>query len=124
MASRVTSFFMLIAFSGQLFFNFILQADYIVRYDAYLERCINKAKPSLKCNGQCQVYLKMQQAQAETSDEQAPVAVKQPEPLFHPTFFPLDELKLDVFQSSPLPPTEDMICIRSLDQVFRPPCIC
>lgn len=123
MIARITSLLLLIAFAGQSFMVFVLQADYLIRYDAYLERCINREKPSLKCNGHCQLVLKMKQAEQSQQDEQAPVSVKQPEPLtkwalapiLHPSFILISPVNNHFLESQ--------ILMRSTNDVFHPPCI-
>ncbi|MBO9150644.1 hypothetical protein ACFOTA_00370 [Chitinophaga sp. GCM10012297] len=53
---------------GLVLAEFMLNQDYIARV-----LCINKAKPKLACNGQCQLMKKMEQ---ETKKEQSGNAVK------------------------------------------------
>lgn len=53
---------------GLVLAEFMFNQDYIARV-----LCINKAKPKLACNGQCQLMKKMEQ---ETKKEQSGNAVK------------------------------------------------
>jgi hypothetical protein len=45
--------------------------DYYFRMEAYKERCVNKSRPALHCNGQC--HLK-KQLKAVNTDSQEPIA--------------------------------------------------
>jgi hypothetical protein len=47
---------------AQTFSGYVLKADYFINISSYIEKCINRDKPQLKCNGQCQLAKKMQQA--------------------------------------------------------------
>ena len=44
--------------------------DYYFNTSAYAKKCVNKAKPVLKCNGKCQMAKKILEQQKK--DEQAP----------------------------------------------------
>jgi len=123
MTHRITSILLLIAFAGQSFFVFILQADYMVRYEAYLERCVNLARPSMKCNGHCQLVLKMKQADQSQQDEQAPVRVKQPEPLSGTCEMRSIAAPIGLTLLIVTPPADAFILEGSTVSVFRPPCI-
>jgi len=51
----------LILFSliGNNFSKLFYYADYQFNREIYLQNCINKAKPALKCNGHCQLQKKL-----------------------------------------------------------------
>lgn len=49
----------------QVFAGFILKADYAINRAVYMQSCINKDKPVLKCNGKCQLSKKMLAAEKE-----------------------------------------------------------
>jgi hypothetical protein len=40
----------------------MLELDYKLNFSAYLEQCLNKDKPELKCNGQCKLARKINDA--------------------------------------------------------------
>jgi hypothetical protein len=123
MRLKFTSVLLVIALAGQSFFLSFIQADYIIRYEAYLERCVNKAKPSVKCNGKCQMELKLRQAEQSRQDEEAPVAVKYPEPLFQQVMLPIiiqpliEEARIITFLA------DSPMLFRAPGTVFHPPCI-
>jgi hypothetical protein len=52
----------LIPMLAQTFSGFVLKADYFLNISSYLEKCINRGKPELKCNGQCQLVKKIDEA--------------------------------------------------------------
>lgn len=123
MIARITSLLLLIAFAVQSFMVFVLQADYQIRFDAYLERCVNRARPSMKCNGHCQLVLKMKQAEQSRQDEDAPVSVKNPEPLSKLTVDLMILTPQFTFSIAKPLCTETQLLIRARDSVFHPPCI-
>lgn len=49
----------------QVFAGFILKADYAINRAIYIQSCINKDKPVLKCNGKCQLGKKILAAEKE-----------------------------------------------------------
>ncbi len=49
----------------QVFAGFILKADYAINRAIYIQSCINKDKPVLKCNGKCQLGKKIMAAEKE-----------------------------------------------------------
>jgi hypothetical protein len=61
---------MLLAFALQSFSQLLILADYHARTAAYAKACINKARPKLKCKGQCQMMKKM--AEEEKQEQNAP----------------------------------------------------
>ena len=46
----------------ETFYGFFVVADYYTNTQAYAADCINKDKPQMHCNGQCQVQKKMNEA--------------------------------------------------------------
>ena len=65
----VFSTILLIAFAIQSFHMGGIVVDYYLNTAAYAKFCENKAKPVLKCNGQCQMAKKILEQQKK---EQAP----------------------------------------------------
>jgi hypothetical protein len=62
MLKRLSVILFLFIMLAQTFSGYVLRADYIINISAYIEKCINREKPQLKCKGQCQLAKKMQQA--------------------------------------------------------------
>jgi hypothetical protein len=76
--------------SGQVFSQVICYADYLLRKADYLEKCENKARPQLQCNGQCQMMKKMLAQQ--DNNQPAPPELKMlsaPELISSRSFFPV-----------------------------------
>ena len=51
------------------FSYYAVVADYYLDTAAYIQNCINKNKPSMHCNGMCQLHKKLKQQQ-DNSDKQ------------------------------------------------------
>lgn len=71
----------------QSFSRTLVMADYLVNLEAYKEKCINKVRPKLNCNGKCQLYKKINQ-QDQNKDLQAPIYNQTDFVLSSKTFFP------------------------------------
>jgi len=56
---KIVAILFLVLICGQSFSQVICYADYLMRKADYMEKCINKQRPLLKCNGQCQMMKKM-----------------------------------------------------------------
>ena len=67
---RTAAFFLLLSFLAQTFSKYILIADYCTDTAAFTEKCINKDKPWMHCNGKCQLCKKMEQQ--DNPDKQTP----------------------------------------------------
>jgi hypothetical protein len=67
---RTTVLFLMLAFLAQAFSRYFIIADYYVDNSTYLENCINKDKPWMKCNGRCQLCKKLHQQ--DNTDKQIP----------------------------------------------------
>lgn len=64
---RTIAFLLLLAFFTSTFSRLFVVADYYVNTERYYAKCVNKARPQLKCNGKCQMSKKIQ---AEENKEQ------------------------------------------------------
>jgi len=72
--------------------------DYIINYD-YISKvlCVNKDKPTLKCNGKC--HLKKELKSAEKEQKKSPITISlQTEKYF---FKPIEKIKFLVFDKKP-----------------------
>ena len=56
---------------SQTFAGPFIMLDYFVNTDAYSKNCVNKAKPKMHCNGQCQMMKKMQQEEKKEQQNSA-----------------------------------------------------
>lgn len=50
--------------------------DYYVKMEEYKALCINKARPEMKCNGQCILMQRLKAMNIETQEPAAPTPVK------------------------------------------------
>jgi hypothetical protein len=50
--------------------------EYYLKMEVYLERCANKKRPELHCNGQCILMQKMKAMNTESQDQSRPAPVK------------------------------------------------
>lgn len=62
-------------FIAPLAMKVVVLGNYFMELDAYIERCENRAKPELKCNGTCQ-FAKDLQALEQEQAPQIPESVK------------------------------------------------
>ena len=67
---QTAAFFLLLSFLAQTFSKYVLIADYLTNTAAFTQNCVNKNRPSMHCNGKCQLCKKMEQQ--ENPDKQAP----------------------------------------------------
>lgn len=63
-------FILLLAFVAQTFSKTFITAGYYANTAAYAKNCENKAKPTMHCNGKCQLMKKLKQE--ENKDKQNP----------------------------------------------------
>lgn len=59
MFKKLIIFCLLLSFSGQTFANNFFQLSYRMNRAAFEQKCINKYKPWLHCNGKCQLMKKL-----------------------------------------------------------------
>lgn len=45
------------------------QVDYYLNQQKYLVKCVNKARPNLKCNGKCQLALKLKKIESDAKSD-------------------------------------------------------
>ena len=50
--------------------------EYYLKMEVYLEKCANKKRPELHCNGQCILMQKMRAMNAESQDQSRPAPAK------------------------------------------------
>ena len=110
----------LAALFAQSFSRSLVLADYMVNLEAYKEKCINKAKPKLNCNGKCQMYKKINQ-QDQSSEAEAPKLNQSEFVLSSKTYFP--ELQIALNASSVANHTiyKDVFTSNFIGSIFHPP---
>lgn len=70
MVKYITTFLLVIAFALQTFKGGLVILSYYTNTAAYAEKCVNKAKPKMHCNGKCQMMKKI--GDEEKKDQQIP----------------------------------------------------
>jgi len=70
MGKKTLAWILLMAFGTQTFGNNLFLLDYQVNKSRFAKNCVNKARPQMHCNGQCQLMKKIKQEQKK--DEQNP----------------------------------------------------
>ncbi len=104
----------------QSFSRTLVMADYLVNLEAYKEKCINKVRPKLNCNGKCQLYKKINQ-QDQNKDMQAPVYNQADFVLSSKTYFPSLHLHtVEQNRSFPLFAGQ-FVASNYIDAIFHPP---
>ncbi|MBZ4192594.1 hypothetical protein [Niabella beijingensis] len=68
---KIIAVILFLAFVGQSFSQGIFYLDYLVQKKAYMERCVNKARPKMHCDGKCQLMKKIEE-QEKKERGQAP----------------------------------------------------
>ena len=70
MIKRIIGTLIFLSFLLQTFKGVFVIADYYANPSAFSINCINKSRPSLHCNGKCQMFQKLQKQ--EQKDQQLP----------------------------------------------------
>ena len=63
-----TASILLLAFIAQTFSAPFIRLDYFINTAAYAKNCVNKAKPKMHCNGQCQMMKKIQEQERKDQE--------------------------------------------------------
>ena len=69
MLKQIAVIFLLTAFIGQTFNRSLLFMSYYANPTAFAEKCINKARPMMHCNGKCQVMKKIQEEERKEKED-------------------------------------------------------
>lgn len=68
MWKQITAAILLMAFSVNSFCSAFIVFDYYSRTASYSKNCVNKARPTLHCNGKCQMMKRLQQQEKGNRD--------------------------------------------------------
>lgn len=110
------------AFLGQTFNQGLYCLDYLVRKKQYMERCINKARPQLHCNGKCQLMKKMQEQQKKEQGQAPELKLaSRAEAISSKSFFPSGCLPAPVLKAANLPVTVIGSPVDRPSAFFHPP---
>ena len=69
MLKQIVVILLMAAFAGQTFNKSILFMSYYANPAAFAEKCINKTRPMMHCNGKCQVMKKMQEEERKEKED-------------------------------------------------------
>lgn len=69
MFRQIVVILLVIAFAGQTFNKSLLFMSYYANPAAFAEKCINKSRPMMHCNGKCQVMKKMQEEERKEKED-------------------------------------------------------
>jgi uncharacterized protein (UPF0305 family) len=69
MFKQIAIIFLLTAFMGQTFNRSLLFMSYYANPAAFAEKCVNKARPMMHCNGKCQVMKKIQEEERKEKED-------------------------------------------------------
>lgn len=116
-------FTLLITLTMQSFYRVMMAVDYQIHLPEYLAKCINKAKPQLQCNGQCELMKQVREreqkeAQQSFAKYEFSTLYLHKEQLLMPAF-----VAVSIQDSDPNFPIIPAVIFRDGDPVFRPPIV-
>lgn len=122
MFKPVTASLLLLAFVAQTFASPFIMLDYFVNTAAYAKNCVNKAKPKMQCNGQCQAMKKIQEQEKKDQQNSERKGEAKVQVLSSRSFYPKlpQEATCLLNTKKILSPSNGNITDRSLD-IFHPP---
>jgi len=77
---------MILTFTSSIFCQTVILLDYYANKTAYAQNCINKARPTMHCNGKCQMMKKLEQEEKNSRDNQEGKADSKTELIFADSF--------------------------------------
>lgn len=109
------------AFAAQSFGAVWLCVDYKINLEKYAKKCINKARPMLKCNGKCQLAKKIREEETKKQQDAEKGTPKIDYTLSSKHFFLcIDSLRVKTFQYFHILNSAGEI--KMPRSIFRPPC--
>ena len=69
MLKQLTATVLLLAFVAQTFSAPFIRLDYYFNQADYAKNCVNKARPKMHCNGNCQVMKKIQEEEKKQQQQ-------------------------------------------------------
>lgn len=118
---KIAVFILLIAIICQSFSTILVLGDYYLNTAEYAALCINKGKPGLHCNGQCQMAQKMQDENA--SNKNTPHTSLEIPVIYFTGKFPCSVISAPLVQCSKqaFAPLCEHPSLQHLQDIFRPP---
>lgn len=103
----------------QVFSKPLLVADYYLQTQTYLAKCINKAKPQLKCKGKCQLMMKM--AEDQKKNEPTKIEENVTVVLSTKSFFPTVSAPILTANAKTIAWYKAPLCMGIHTAIFQPP---
>jgi hypothetical protein len=121
MARRLVSFIFIFSLIFQTFTGYVVLAEYALNQRAYIQKCVNKVKPILKCHGKCQLAKKINQSEGNQESRGSGKVTKPPEVISSKFSFATLNIFLIISKKSIFgSDSSDLVC-RSLNSIFHPP---
>lgn len=120
---QIIAIVFLAALFAHNFSNTLIIADYYTNTASYAKKCVNKARPQLKCNGKCQMTQKLkQQEKQDTENPERKLENRNEILLSSKSFFAVVNLPaFSLFSSDKIFPHSDGVTIHRCSDIFRPP---
>mgnify|MGYP003286334102 FL=1 len=122
MSHRIIAFVLLVAFAMQSFQQNLIVLDYVANTVAYIEACINKDKPELKCKGKCQLMKKLQEEEKKNNQSPDHKGENKGQTLYNAPLvaftLPQPHTQATIYQTFAVPPPKDRPTT-----IFHPPAL-
>ncbi len=119
---KISAFILLLSFAVQAFANQFIALDYYLNTPAYAKNCVNKARPMLHCNGQCQFMKKLaRQEKKEQENPENKSAGKNETNLSSKSFFTTAPETRTLREKNLYPFYQDNTTVDISSPVFHPP---
>lgn len=89
MFKKIIALVFLVTFVAQTFSAPFIILDYYANTSAYAKNCINKAKPTMHCNGKCQVMKKLREEEKKEQENNERRTTLKFEILSTKSFYPI-----------------------------------
>ena len=123
MFKQIIATILLMAFVAQTFASPFIMLDYFVNTASYAKNCVNKARPKMHCNGQCQVMKKIrEQEKKDQQDSQRKAENKIPVLSSKSFFCSLEHFSILIQNSYST--TDAATIVDRAFSIFHPPQIC
>ena len=119
---KISAFILLLSFAVQAFASQFITLDYYLNTSAYAKNCVNKVRPMLHYNGQCQFMKKLvQQEKKEQQNSENKSAGKNETNLSSKSFFTTAPATRTLREKNLYPFYQDNTTVDISSPVFHPP---
>jgi hypothetical protein len=109
----------MLIFSLQTFAGSIIIIDYYVEKAAYVKKCENKLRTAMKCNGKCQLFKKLKQAEQDEKFPEKKFGFKQQDLSSRSFFLILGNTSVSYFNY--YPSFNSTVTLLPHGEIFHPP---